>query len=250
MCARAERDAKMMRTLRVVGTTLVGVGVDGTPVLLRLGVPNVPHVLIAGTTGSGKSQAARTLLASLVLYQPAREIQLLIIDPKGSDFRVFETAPHLVCPIITQLDEAHDRLEWLVEEMERRQSAQVRRPRIVLLIDELADLLMQGGATIEDLLTRLVQRGRSGGICVVGCTQKPTAGILGTLVKANFPVRLVGKVTGAHEALVAAGVSKSGAEMLAGKGDFMLIANGEKFRVQVAHLPTTDDDALCQKFFR
>lgn len=250
LCARAERDARLLRALRVPGTTLLGMSVDGIPVLLRLGVPDVPHVLIAGTTGSGKSQAARTLLASLVLYQPAREIQLLLIDPKASDFQAFRTAPHLVCPIVHTPDDARERLEWLVEEMERRQTAGVRRPRLVVMIDELADLLMQGGGEMENLLTRLVQRGRSAGICVVGCTQKPTAGVLGTLVKANFPVRLVGKVTSAHEALVAAGVSKSGAENLAGRGDFLLIANGEKLRLQIAHLPPTDDNALQQKFFR
>ncbi len=250
LCAQAERDALFMRALRVAGTTLVGMGMDGIPMLLRLGVPDVPHVLIAGTTGSGKSQAARTLLASLVMYQPAREIQLLIIDPKASDFRAFQGAPHLLCPIVQNVEDARERLEWLADEMARRQTARVNRPRIILLIDELADLLMQGGSAIENLLARLVQRGRSAGICVIGCTQKPTAGVLGTLVKANFPVRLVGKVTSAHEALVAAGVSKSGAEQLAGRGDFLLIAQGEKMRVQIAHLPTSDDDAFRLKFFR
>jgi DNA segregation ATPase FtsK/SpoIIIE, S-DNA-T family len=250
LCAQAERDANMMRALRVAGTTLVGMGVDGVPLMLRLGVPDVPHVLIAGTTGSGKSQAARTLLASLVLYQPPREVQLLIIDPKGSDFRAFATASHLVCPIVQTVEDARERLDWLAEEMERRQNERVSRPRIIVLIDELADLLMQGGSALEDLLTRIIQRGRSAGICVIGCTQKPTAGVLGTLVKANFPVRLVGKVTSAHEALIAAGVAKSGAETLAGRGDFLLIANGETLRVQIAHLPTSDDDAFRAKFFR
>lgn len=248
-CAQVERDAGMQRALRVAGTTLVGLGVDGTPLLLRLGVPDVPHILIAGTTGSGKSQAARTLLASLVLYQPPRDVQLVIIDPKAADFSVFQSAPHLACPIVTTIDDARERLEWLTAEMEHRQEHRVQRPRIVVLIDELADLLMQGGSALEALLTRLVQRGRSAGICIIGCTQKPTAGVLGTLVQANFPVRLVGKVTSAHDALVAAGVAKSGAETLSGRGDFLLIANGEKLRVQIAHLPTSDDAALQQKFF-
>lgn len=250
LCAQAERDNAMLRVLRVPGTTLVGMGADGMPLLLRLGVPDVPHVLIAGTTGSGKSQAARTLLASLVLYQPAREIQLLVIDPKASDFRVFETSPHLLCPIVRTVDDARERLEWLVEEMERRQAADVKRPLVIVLLDELADLLMQGGGAMQDLVARLVQRGRSAGISVLACTQKPTAGVLGSLVKGNFPVRLVGKVPSAHEALVAAGVAKSGAETLAGRGDFLLIANGDKLRVQIAHLPFADDDALRLKFFR
>ncbi len=250
LCAQIERESDMPRVMRVPGTTLVGMGADGVPLLLRLGAADVPHVLIAGTTGSGKSQAARTLLASLVLYQPAREIQLVLIDPKGSDFRVFATAPHLVCPIVQTLEDARERLEWLVGEMEQRQAADVKRPLIVVVIDELTDLLMQGGTPLQELLSRLVQRGRSAGICVLACTQKPTAGVLGTLVKGNFPVRLVGKVASAHEALVAAGVAKSGAEQLAGRGDFLLIANGEKLRVHVAHLPFSDDDALRMKFFR
>lgn len=250
LCQEAERDGGMMRALRKPGMTLVGIGVDGVPLMLRLGVADVPHVLIAGTTGSGKSQAARTLLASLVMYQPPREIQLLLIDPKASDFNAFQIAPHLLCPIVQTADGARERLQWLAEEMERRQATNAKRPLIVLMIDELADLLMQGGSALENLLARLIQRGRSAGICVIGCTQKPTAGVLGTLVKANFPVRLVGKVTSAHEALVAAGVAKSGAETLTGRGDFLLIANGEKLRVQIAHLPLSDDDAFRSKFFR
>ena len=244
LCTRVERDGNAVRALHKSGTALLGITTDGVPLLIRLGSPDAPHMLIAGTTGSGKSQAARTLLASLVMYQPARKVQLLLIDPKGSDFLAFESVPHLLCPIVKTAEEARERLEWLVEEMTRRQEAHVSRPRIIVMIDELADLMMQGGSALEELLTRLVQRGRSAGICIIGCTQKPTAGVLGTLVKANFPVRLVGKVTSANEALVAAGVAQSGAEKLAGRGDFLLIANGDKQRVQMAHLAANDYDAF------
>jgi S-DNA-T family DNA segregation ATPase FtsK/SpoIIIE len=249
LCARAQRNINLVRKLRKPGTALLGLNAEGVPLLLRLGAPDVPHILIAGTTGSGKSQAARALLASLVIFQPPREIQILLVDPKGSDYRVFQSAPHLLCPIVSEVEDARDRLEWLADEMERRQKHNVSRPHLVLLIDELADLLMQGGGAMEEQLTRLVQRGRSAGISVVACTQKPTVGVLGTLVTGNFPVRLVGKVTGAHEALVAAGVAKSGAEQLTGRGDFILIANGEKLRVQIAHLPIADDPAFQSKFF-
>lgn len=248
-CIEIERDPALMHAIRIAGTTLVGMGADGLPLLLRLGAADVPHVLIAGTTGSGKSQAARTLLASLVLYQPAREIQLLVIDPKAGDFRVFATAPHLLCPIVHTVEDARERLEWLTDEMERRQSHSVRRPIVVVLLDELADLLMQGGTALQDLVARLAQRGRSAGISLVACTQKPTAGVLGALLQANFPVRLVGKVTSAHDALIATGIAKSGAEKLGGRGDFLLIANGNKLRVHIAHLPFSDDDALRVKFF-
>ncbi len=247
LCARLGRDPALRNALRRVGTSLLGMTSEGLPLLLRLATADVPHVLIAGTTGSGKSQAARTLLGSLVLFQPARQVQLLIIDPKGSDFQAFAPLPHLVAPLVRTADDARERLEWLADEMVRRQQEGVRRPCIIVLIDELADLLMQGGSTIEELVARLVQRGRSAGICLVGCTQKPTAGVLGTLVKANFPVRLVGKVTSAQEALVAAGVAQSGAEKLAGRGDFLLIANGERTRVQIAYLPSSDNAAFQQQ---
>jgi S-DNA-T family DNA segregation ATPase FtsK/SpoIIIE len=241
---QVERDPELKRALRVAGTTLLGLTSQGLPLLIRLGTAGVPHVLIAGTTGSGKSEAARTLLAALVMYQPARAVQLLLVDPKGSDLQVFDSVPHLLCPVVQKVEDAQTRLEWLVEEMVRRQASKVTRPRIVVLIDEMADLLLQGGSELETSLTRLVQRGRSAGICLVGCTQKPTAGVLGNLVTANFPVRLVGKVTSAQEALVAAGVSRSGAERLAGRGDFLLIADGEKTRVQIAHFPRSDDAAF------
>jgi S-DNA-T family DNA segregation ATPase FtsK/SpoIIIE len=244
LCAQVQKDAPMAQALCIAGTTLLGMAADGMPILLRVSAPDVAHVLIAGTTGSGKSEAARTMLASLVMFQRPREVQVIIIDPKASEFRQFEHLPHLLCPIIKNVEDAVANLEWLVEEMSRRQAEGIVRPRIVLVIDELADLLMQGGNDVEGYLTRLVQRGRSAGISVIACTQKPTAAVLGGLVTANFPVRLVGKVTSANEALVASGVAQSGAEKLAGRGDFLLIANGEKIRLQMAHLPAADYDTF------
>lgn len=246
LCAQVQRDVAMAQALSIAGTTLLGLASDGVPILLRVSAPDVAHVLIAGTTGSGKSDAARTMLASLMWYQRARDVQVIIVDPKASEFRQFEHLPHLLCPIIKNVDDAVANLEWLVEEMTRRQEQMIVRPRIVLVIDELADLMLQGGGEVEEYLTRLVQRGRSAGISVIGCTQKPTASILGGLVKANFPVRLVGKVTSANEALIASGIAQSGAEKLMGRGDFLLIANGEKIRLQMAHLSPNDYDRFRQ----
>lgn len=244
LCAQLQQDVFMAQAMQVAGTMLLGMAADGMPLLLRVSAPDVAHILIAGTTGSGKSEAARTMLASLLLFQRARDVQIIIVDPKASQFRMFEHAPHLLCPVIKNVEDAIANLEWLVEEMTRRQEQTITRPRIVLMIDELADLLMQGGAEVENHLTRLVQRGRSAGISLIACTQKPAASVLGSLVKANFPVRLVGKVTSANEALVASGVAQSGADKLGGRGDFLLIANGEKIRVQIAHLPVSDYDAF------
>ncbi len=246
LLAQLRDNARVHAALRVAGTALLGMTPEGLSLLARVGSVEIPHLLIVGTTGSGKTQAARTLLASFTSFQRAREIQILLIDPKGSDYAEFAAAPHLICPIVPDIETARERLEWLTEEMTRRQERRIQHPRIIVLLDELADLLLQGGSALETLLTRLTQRGRSAGIAIIGCTQKPTARALGNLVIANFPARLVGKVTSAHEALIASGMAKSGAEKLAGRGDFLLIANGDKTRVQIAHW-VAGADAARQK---
>ncbi|MGB8644739.1 MAG: DNA translocase FtsK [Anaerolineae bacterium] len=240
LAGRIHANPELARYLPNPGTALLGVDTNGMPVLLRLGAPDVPHMLVAGTTGSGKTEAARTILASMMTFQKPRDLQIIIVDPKGSSFKFCEQLPHLLCPIIKNVEDAAANLEWLVEEMQRREDHQANRPRIVLLLDELADLLMQGGREVEQHLTRLVQRGRSAGIVVIACTQKPTTSAVGSLVKGNFPARLVGKVTSATEALVAAGLPGTGAEKLSGRGDFLLVAGGNQLRLQIAYLSQTD----------
>jgi S-DNA-T family DNA segregation ATPase FtsK/SpoIIIE len=126
-------------------------------------------------------------------------------------------------------------MDYLVSEMERRDAERIERPRVVVVIDELADLMHMCGGELEALLTRLVQRGRSAGLSLIACTQKPAARVIGSLVKANFPVRLVGRVASTDDARVAAGIGGTGAEKLAGRGDFMLIAAGEVIRFQAAY---------------
>ncbi len=237
---RVRANKSLERAMTLPGTALLGLDTEGLPVLLRLTAPDVSHVLIAGTTGSGKTEAAKTLLASLMFFQKARDLQFIVVDPKGNAFGFFQHTPHLLFPIVKNVDDAGASLEWLVQEMQRREENGIMRPCLVLLLDELADLLMQGGQELEGNLTRLVQRGRSAGISVIACTQKPTSSAVGSLVKANFPVRLVGKVTSAVEAHVASGVAGTDAEKLAGRGDFILVAAGEKIRLQIAHLPPRD----------
>jgi S-DNA-T family DNA segregation ATPase FtsK/SpoIIIE len=228
------------------GTAILGIDNEGVPLLLRLASPDVAHCLIAGTTGSGKTELARTLVASLVKHQPARDVQLALFDPKGHGFSMFAGVPHLLFPVISEVEEMAGRLGYLVAEMERRERQHAAtgmaalRPRIVVVIDELADVLQTSGLEVETLLTRLVQRGRSAGISVVACTQKPSARAVGTVLRANFPVRLVGRVTSADEARVAAGIGGTGAEKLAGRGDFMLIAGGEVIRFQAAQMRATE----------
>jgi S-DNA-T family DNA segregation ATPase FtsK/SpoIIIE len=228
------QDEHLRRVLAVAGTAILGRDTEGVPLLLRLASPEVAHCLIAGTTGSGKTELARTLLASLLLHQKPRDIQLALFDPKGRGFAPFAAAPHLLFPLVQSPVETLARLEYLVAEMERREREAIERPRIVVVVDELADLLQTCGRELEELLTRLVQRGRSAGVSVVACTQKPSAQVVGSLLKANFPVRLVGRVASAEDARVAAGVGGTGAEKLVGRGDFLLIAGGEQIRFQAA----------------
>ncbi len=221
-------------------TGILGVEENGTPLLLRLTAPDVSHVLVAGTTGSGKTALARTLLTSLTMYNRQGNIQLILIDPKGRGFGPLACLPHVLGGIARTLDAALKRLHWLVREMERRDREKVSRPVLVLAVDELADLLQVGGKKVEAMLTRLAQRGREAGIHIVACTQKPTAKFIGGGMTANFPVRLVGSVASKDEARYATGVADTGAEKLDGKGDFLLVAKGDVVRFQAAWLGPTD----------
>ncbi len=234
--SRWQADDGMRRAAATPGTAILGADAEGTPLLLRLASPDIAHCLIAGTTGSGKTELARTMIASLAMHQKPREVQLALFDPKYHGLAPFAQLPHLLFPIVADADETPARLQQLVNEMERRDREQITRPRIIVVIDELADALQTGGDAVEAPLTRLVQRGRSAGISVVACTQKPTARAVGSLMKANFPARLVGRVASAEDARVASGIAGSGAEKLAGRGDFLLIAAGQIIRFQAAHI--------------
>jgi S-DNA-T family DNA segregation ATPase FtsK/SpoIIIE len=217
-------------------TAVLGLDPDGVPLLLRLPSPNVAHVLIAGTTGSGKTALARTIVASLVLYNHQRSLQVVLIDPKGRGLLPFGGLPHLLVPVVTRLDEALPLLSRLVAEMERRDAEGRSEPRLVVVLDELADLVQVGGREMETAVTRLTQRGREAGLHLVACTQKPTAAVLGGLMKSNFPVRIVGSVASPEDAKVATGVAGTGAERLLGQGDFLVVAKGQVTRLQAAYL--------------
>jgi S-DNA-T family DNA segregation ATPase FtsK/SpoIIIE len=217
-------------------TAVLGLDHDGVPLLLRLPSANVAHVLLAGTTGSGKTALARTIIASLALHNNQRALQLVLIDPKRRGFSCFAGLPHLLQPIVTRIEEVPSLLERLISEMERRDEEARSEPRLVIVLDELADLLLSGGKELEALLTRLTQRGREAGIHLVACTQKPAASVIGSLVKSNFPVRLVGSVTSPEDAKVATGLAGTGAERLMGAGDFLVVAKGQTTRMQAAYI--------------
>jgi S-DNA-T family DNA segregation ATPase FtsK/SpoIIIE len=182
---------------------------------------------------------------SLAMHNRPRDVQLVFIDPKRRGFGVLCGLPHLLTPLVHEPQRACEVLARLVEEMEQRDwgvgTGEARStPRIVVFIDELADLIMLGGKGVEQPLARLAQRGREAGIHLVACTQRPAASVIGGLVKSNFPVRVVGSVASAEDAKVAAGLPKTGAERLLGKGDFLVVARGEQFRVQGAYASASE----------
>lgn len=226
-------------------TAVLGLEQNGAPLLLRLSSPDVAHVLVAGTTGSGKTALARTLLVSLAMHNRPHQVQFVLIDPKSRGFGALATLPHTLGSVVATTEQAVERLRWLVIEMERRDREQVNRPALILAVDELADLLQSGGSAVEAMLTRLAQRGREAGVHVVACTQKPTASLIGGAMKANFPVRLVGAVASKDEARYATGVTDSGAEKLEGKGDFLLVAKGDTLRFQAAWIGREDFDRIA-----
>lgn len=220
-------DPQLRQALKVSGTALLGVASDGVPLMIRLASPDVTHVLISGTKASGKTEAVRTILASIALNQNARDIQFVLLDPKSSAFEFLANSPHLLGDIATTPERALQHLRWLENELERRETQNVQRPRLVVVVDDLSELLTHAGREFPVHLARLAQRGRGTGISLVVCTNKANAADLSPALRANFPVRLIGKHSGGTD----------GANVLRGRGDFILNAAGEHVRFQVAHLP-------------
>lgn len=221
-------------------TACLGLSDDGHPLLLRLPSPDVAHVLVAGATGSGKTELMRTLLVSLAATNRQAKVQIVLIDPKSRGFAPLANLPHLMAKPATDTEGALAMLQRLVVEMDRRDANGVSSPHIVIAVDEVVDLLMTGGKPVEQALTRLAQRGREAGLHLILGAQKPASTVLGAQLKANLPVRLVGRVGSVDDARVAAGVSGSGAEKLTGMGDFLVVAGGSTTHFQAAHIPRAD----------
>lgn len=242
----------LCQSLEKISPTTAVLGVDsaGLPLLLRLSAPDVVHTLIAGTTGSGKTALARTLLASLAYYNHPDDLRIFLVDPKGRGFAALHGLPHVQGEIVQDPKRALWGLQELIAEMERRDRQGISMPTLILAVDELADLLQTGGAPVERALARLAQRGRQAGIHLIACTQKPTAGLIGAAMKANFPVRLVGAVVSRDEARYATGITDSGAEKLEGRGDFLLVAKGQLQRFQAAWLGNEDMQGIAARFSR
>ncbi len=230
-------------------TAVLGMDGTGIPLLLRITSTDVTHVLIAGTTGSGKTALARTVLASLAANNRAEDLRLVLIDPKERGFSALSALPNVWGQLASRPDDAEAKLRMIIDEMESRDRAHVSRPVLIVAIDELADLIQTGGKPVEQAITRLSQRGREAGIHLIACTQKPSAALIGSSMKANFPVRLVGAVASRDEARYATGITDSGADKLVGKGDFLLIARGEAIRFQAAWLDSEELENMVSELW-
>lgn len=212
----------------------------------------MPHLLIAGATGTGKSVCINSLLLSLLYRNTPAELRLLLIDPKMLELSVYERIPHLKAPVVTNPKRARAVLYWAVEEMERRyglmKDVGVRNlasynkkiedsrengeasgrletlPRIVVVVDELADLMLTVGREIEELLTRLAQKARASGIHLILATQRPSVNVITGLIKANFPSRISFQVATRIDARTV--LDRGGAEKLLGRGDMLYVSPG------------------------
>lgn len=216
-----------------VGTAVLGLAADGIPLSARLSSPDVAHILIAGTTGSGKSVLLRTITASLLLSNDPAALSILAIDPKGRLFPKGFACPHLLRGRVLQ--DGPEALEALLS-LTRLMDARDRRgeclPRIAIVIDELADLVMTASEGVERALIRIAQRGREAGVHLVCATQRPSAAILSGLMRANFPLRLVGRCVSPEDSRIAAGRGGVGADKLIGRGDFLAVTGGDAIRFQ------------------
>jgi S-DNA-T family DNA segregation ATPase FtsK/SpoIIIE len=229
-------------------TVALGKTVDGELMSLNLG--EMPHLLVAGTTGSGKSSFINSALVSLLKRTDPKDVRLLLIDPKMVELTPYDGVAHLLRPVVTEVEDAIESLRWLVEEMEERyrvmRGARARHidglgyPYIVCVVDELADLMMAAGKEVESLIVRLAQKARAAGIHLVLATQRPSVDVVTGLIKANVPSRLAFATSSAIDSRVV--LDESGAEQLLGMGDglFKPIGARKAIRMQAAYVSDSE----------
>ena len=229
------------------------VGKDITGNIILGDIAKMPHVIIAGTTGSGKSVCTRSIIMSILYNATPDEVKLILIDPKIVEFKIFENIPHLLIPIVTDCKRAAGALCWAVNEMMRRYNLFAEAgandlrsynelaavdgdltpmPQIVVFIDELADMMLVAGKDVEDYICRLAQMGRAAGMHLVVATQRPTTDVITGLIKANIPSRIALSVKSQIDSRTI--IDMAGADKLLGNGDmlYMPIGAGKPVRVQ------------------
>lgn len=218
---------------------------DGQALAINLASPQTPHMMISGTTGSGKTVLAQSIITSLTHLNKPHALGIVVLDPKGGDERFLKNiSHHLLMPVAVTPDEQFLALERVVQTMLSRGNGNAM-PRIVVYVDELADTALAGGKAALELLSRIAARGRSAGINIVGCTQNPSANSLPEDLRRNLPLRIIGKVGNATESKMASGIANCGAELLGGKGAFICVVNGVTQRFQGA-MPDIDISNPCK----
>src|SRR5690625_437580 len=259
-------------------TVALGKDIAGNPVVADLG--RMPHLLVAGTTGSGKSVGINAMLLSLLYKADPTQVRLLLIDPKMLEMSVYEGIPHLLAPVVTDMQQAANALNWCVAEMEKRYRLMskmgvrnlagynnkireaIKRsepipnpfsatpdepepleplPKIVVVIDELADLIMVAGKKIEELIARLAQKARAAGIHLILATQRPSVDVITGLIKANIPTRIAFQVSSRVDSRTI--LDEMGAETLLGMGDMLYMPPGTAVP-ELVHCAFVSDDEV------
>ena len=218
----------------------LGKNISGSPIIGDLA--SMPHLLIAGTTGSGKSVCINTIILSLLYRHTPEKCKFILIDPKMLELSTYEGIPHLLCPVITEAKKAASVLGWVVKEMESRYRLMTREgvrniegynskhklpmPFIVVIVDEMSDLMLVAGKEIENYIQKLSQMARAAGIHIIMATQRPSVDVITGTIKANFPTRISFQVTSKIDSRTILG--EQGAEQLLGKGDMLFMTSANK----------------------
>jgi DNA segregation ATPase FtsK/SpoIIIE, S-DNA-T family len=247
----------------------LGRDLSGTPVVTDM--TKAPHLLVAGSTGSGKSVAVNSIVCTLLMQYTPDELKFIMVDPKMVELIVYNHIPHLLAPVVTELERVVSLLKWAVKEMERRYKLLAQKgyrnvesynkaarggsvgleplPYIVIIIDELADLMMMAPDEVETLVCRLAQMARAIGIHLILATQRPSVDVVTGLIKANFPTRMAFAVTSQTDSRVI--LDQNGAEQLLGRGDMLYLASDapKPIRVQGTYVSDREIENIT-RFWR
>ena len=235
----------------------LGKSISGIPIIGDLSM--MPHLLIAGTTGSGKSVCINTIILSLLYKHTPEKCKFILIDPKMLELSTYEGIPHLLCPVITEAKRAASVLGWVVKEMESRYRLMTKvsvknidgynakhdlaMPYIVVIVDEMSDLMLVAGKEIEGYIQKLSQMARAAGIHIIMATQRPSVDVITGTIKANFPTRISFQVSSKIDSRTILG--EQGAEQLLGKGDMLYMSSANRIvRIHAPYVSESEIDKI------